>query len=155
MPVKTTHLTFSWGSPVKADAGCERVCGIRTDIYVDDPTIKKKKKTTMDLRKDKKHVYGAGEGDSSTGAVAGSQVGPTASSFHDHGHSGIDRQAPGCVYASGEDITQRMEVVEKVREPPRKATRGARKTSERSESLFLAPAMVADVTSPMAGLLRV
>ena len=44
MPVKTTHLTFSWGSPVKADAGCERVCGIRTDIYVDDPAIKKKKK---------------------------------------------------------------------------------------------------------------
>ena len=108
----------------------------------------------MDLRMDKKHVYGAGEGDPSTDAVVGSQVGPTASSFHDHGRSGVDGQAPGCVYASGEDATQIMEVVKEVRELPRKPTRSARKTSERSESLFLASAMVADATSPMAGLLR-
>ena len=79
---------------------------------------------------DKKHVYGAGEGDPSTDAVVGSQVGPTASSFHDHGRSGVDGQAPGCVYASGEDATQIMEVVKEVRELPRKPTRSARKTSE-------------------------
>ena len=104
---------------------------------------------STNLRKDKKHVYGAREGDPSTGAVADSQAGPTASSFHDHGPSGVDRQAPGCVYVSGEDVTQIMEVVEEVREPPRKATKSARKTSERSESLYLAPAMVTDITSPM------
>ena len=123
------------------------------DIYVDDPAIKKEE-ITMDLQMDRKQVYDAGEGDPSTGAVAGSQVDPTASSLHDYGRSGVDRQAPGCVYVSGEDVTQSMEVAEEVREPPRKATRGTRKTSERSESLFLAPAMVADATSPMAGLLR-
>jgi hypothetical protein len=47
-------------------------------------------------------VYGAGEGYPSTGAVVGSQVGPAASSAHDHGHSGVDRQAPGSVSAPGE-----------------------------------------------------
>ena len=74
-------------------------------------------------------------------------MGPTASSFRDHGRSLVDRQAPGRVYASGEDVTQIMEVAKEVREPPRKATRSARKTSKRSESLFLAPPMVVDATS--------
>ena len=64
---------------------------------------------------------------------------------------GVDHQALGSVYASCQDVTQIIEVAEEVREPPRKATRSARKTSE---SLFLAPVMVADATSPMAGLLR-
>ena len=90
------------------------MCGTRTGIYVDNPEIKKEE-TTMDLQMDRKHVYRVGEGDSNTDAVACTQVSPTASSFYDHGRSGVDCQAPGCVYAPGEVVTQIMEVAEEVR----------------------------------------
>jgi hypothetical protein len=65
------------------------------------------------------------EGDPSTRPVVGSQVGPAASSAHDHGHSGVERQAPGSVTVSGE------------------ARRGLR-SADRQESAFLAPASVSD-----------
>ena len=34
-------------TPASTEVGCERVCGIRTDIYVDDPAIKEEKKQLL------------------------------------------------------------------------------------------------------------
>ncbi|XP_050479292.1 uncharacterized protein LOC126868117 [Bombus huntii] len=105
-------------------------------------------------------VYG--EGYPSTGAVAGSEVGPAASISRDHGRSRVDRQAPGRVSTTGDETTgerrritagghsedDRMETAE---EPPRKATRRSLRAANRSEYVFLAPATMDDGTSPMAG----
>jgi hypothetical protein len=55
----------------------------------------------------------------------GSQVGPDASSAHDHGHSGVNCQAPGSVSAPGE-------------------ARRRLRSVDRQESAFLAPASVSD-----------
>jgi hypothetical protein len=49
------------------------------------------------------NVYSTGEGDSSTGVVGGSKGGPTTSSSHGHGPSGLDVQAPRRVHAYGEE----------------------------------------------------
>lgn len=108
----------------------------------------------MELSNRQKNVYGAGEGYPSTGVVVGSQVGPTASSSYDHGRSRVDRQAPGRVSAPGEAISNRRETTEEDMEPPRRVTRGSQKIANRSDSVFLAPAIVADAISPMAGRLR-
>lgn len=108
-------------------------------------------KMMMDLVYKKKHVYGAGEGDPGTGAVVGSQVGPTASSSQDHGRSRVDRQTPGRVSAPDEAGSSRMEVAEK---SPGRVTRSFQKTADGLESAFLAPAMVGDAMPSMAAGLR-
>jgi hypothetical protein len=77
----------------------------------------------MDSTTKRNNVYGAGKGYRSTGAIVGSQVSPAASSAHDHGHSVVDRQAPGSVFTPGE------------------AKRKLR-SADRQESAFLASAMV-------------
>ncbi|XP_033362398.1 uncharacterized protein LOC117240485, partial [Bombus vosnesenskii] len=114
----------------------------------------------MENLKDK--VYGAGEGYPSTGAVAGSEVGPAASISRDHGRSRVDRQAPGRVSTTGDGTTgERRRITtgghpeddktETAVEPPRKATRRSLRTANGSEYVFLAPATMDDGTSPVAG----
>jgi hypothetical protein len=73
----------------------------------------------------------------------GGQVGPPASSSHDHGSSGVDRQAPRCVFTSGEAGCSSTEIRE---EPPRRVARESRRTAGGAEGVFLAPAAVADLT---------
>jgi hypothetical protein len=77
-------------------------------------------------------------------------VGPTVSSSYDHGHSGVDRQAPVCVPASGELAEERRMVVYE-ETPPRRVTRtAARKASIALENEFLVPASSGVVALPMA-----
>jgi hypothetical protein len=106
---------------------------------------------THDFDNKKKHIYGAGEGDLSTGAVMGGQVGPTASTFHDHCRSVLDRQVPGRVSASGEVGRNTKETKEEDGEPPKMVTRTSQRIADGSVGGFLAPAMVLDAMSSMAG----
>lgn len=57
----------------------------------------------MDNKCKKNTVYGAGEGDPSTGAVEGGQAGPAASTSCNRGRPGVDRQALGRASASGDE----------------------------------------------------
>ena len=146
MPVKTTHLTFSWApchpAPDTSGAGCERVSGTRTDSRR-RPGEKISNKNMEETTK-KKNSYGAG-GVPSTGVVGGSQVDPTTSLSHDHGRSGVDRQASERVITPGE---ARSLYPEEDMEPPRTPrTRSA----SRSDGVFLAPAPVDDATISTAG----
>jgi hypothetical protein len=79
----------------------------------------------MDSTTKRKNVYGAGEAEPSTGAVVGSQMGPAASSAHDHGHSGVNCQTLGSVSAPGE-------------------TRRRLRSADRQDNAFLAPASFSD-----------
>ena len=57
----------------------------------------------MVMERKKNTVYGAGEGDPSTGAVEGCQAGPAASTSCNRGRPGVDRQALGRASASGDE----------------------------------------------------
>lgn len=56
--------------------------------------------------KKKKTIYGAGEGNPSTGADASRQAGSAASLSSNRGRSGVDRQAPVRVQESGEEAKE-------------------------------------------------
>jgi hypothetical protein len=100
----------------------------------------------MDCDHKRKTIYGAGEGCPSTGAVVCSQVGLPASSSHDYGRSGVDRQAPGGVFTSGEAGCS----TEIHKEPPRRMTRASRRTTGGTDDVFLAPAEVTGLASVRA-----
>nr|XP_033198135.1 uncharacterized protein LOC117161037 [Bombus vancouverensis nearcticus] len=57
----------------------------------------------MNINRNKNTVYGAGEGDPSTGAVEGCQAGPSASTSCNRGRPGVDHQALGRASASGDE----------------------------------------------------
>jgi hypothetical protein len=81
-------------------------------------------------------------------------------SSHDHGHSGVDHQAPGRVSASGEESTKEV-VAEESMKPARKVKRRSISIagmSDRPESKFLAlpvtPYAGLSAGTPLAGTLR-
>ena len=88
-------------APALTGVGCRKVSGTRTGTDGDD--LGKIYKDKMERESKRNTVYGAGVEYPSTGADVGSQVGPAASSSHDHGHSGVDRRAPELVPAPGEE----------------------------------------------------
>nr|XP_033188906.1 uncharacterized protein LOC117156201 [Bombus vancouverensis nearcticus] len=164
MPVKTTHLTFSRGS-LSPCTGFDRGRARKSEWHQDgdfDDDLGENKQRNMEMEHRNDNVYGAGEGYPSTGAVAGSEVGPAASISRDHGRSRVDRQAPGRVYTTGDGTAgERRRITtgghpeddrtETAEEPPRKATRRSPRAANRSEYVFLAPTTMDDGTTPLAG----
>jgi hypothetical protein len=91
---------------------------------------------------EKRHVSDAEEGDPSTNAAAGGQASNAATTSRDRGRSRVDRQANGRTPTPGQAGNDGMEV----------DTRNPQGTTDRSEGVFLAPAMApTDATSLTAG----